>query len=437
MSFPSVLGSLALLLGVIISGAPSPEGGNAPGAPAASGEAAPSPSGEAAPTPAPAGEQLPRLPPPPPAPPPPPPPPAPPEPGRGPRGEVAPGAPVPALPPSPRPTGEPPAPKEETWLDVGHGFIEHRIFAPVLRVDRFFSDERDLEAERSRSFVRWRNELRLTENSSTPSYAASFSANLRLPGLNKQLRRLRIEILGQTREAISALLPGESPAAIDGTLGQETRRTADAGVRFQLWETLRSHGDLGGGVIAQLPPGAYGRVRVRFVEPLGRRVLARQAVTGFWRTDTRFGTTVSAELERPLARTFLARLAGTSTLSEVSRGAEWIGDLSLLATFRERIGAQLGFAANGATASPVTVDRYRFYTRLRRDFYRRWIFVEIEPEYAWPWTPDRGREALWAVALRLEFQFQGTEAPPPAPPPEPPEPADPPPLDALPEPRPG
>ncbi len=311
---------------------------------------------------------------------------------------------------------------------MGHAFLEHRIFAPVLRVDRFFSDERDLEAERSQSFVRWRNELRLTEGSSTPSYAATFSANLRLPALNKQLRRLRIEIAGQTREAISALLPGQTPASVDGTSGETTLRKADAGFRFQLWETLRSHGDLGTGIIADLPPGVYGRVRVRFVEALGRRVLARQAVTGFWRTDTRFGTTVSAELERPLARTFLGRLSGSSTLSEVSHGAEWIGDLSFLATFRERIGAQLGVAANGATASPVTVDRYRVYTRVRRDFYRRWIFVELEPEYAWPWTHDHGREALWAVAVRLEFQFQGTE-PPPAEPPQPPEPADPPPLD--------
>jgi hypothetical protein len=137
-------------------------------------------------------------------------------------------------------------------------------------------------------------------------------------------------------------------------------------------------------------------------------------------------------VERPLARSFLARLAGTTTITEVSRGFEWGGDLSLIATFRARLGAQIGAAINGATDGAVPVDRYRIYTRVRRDFYRRWLFLELEPEYAWPWTPERGRESLWSIALRLEVQFQGNEPPPPEPPPEPPEPADPPPLGALP-----
>jgi hypothetical protein len=337
------------------------------------------------------------------------------------------------LPPPPPRRKAPNGEKEESWIDVGHAFIEHRIFAPVLRVDRFFSDERDLDAERSRSFLRWRNELRFTENSSSPSFATAFSASLRLPGLNKQLRRVRIEVVGQTREAITATpLPGENPAAGEGPGPEENLRTADAGLRFRIWETLRTHADLGGGVIARLPPGMYGRLRIRFVEPLGRHFLARQAVRSFWRTDTGFGATGSAEVERPLARSFLARLAGATTITEVSRGFEWAGDLSLIATFRARLGAQIGAAINGATDGAVPVDRYRIYTRVRRDFYRRWLFLELEPEYAWPWTPERRRESLWSIALRLEVQFQGNEPPPPEPPPEPPEPADPPPLGALP-----
>jgi hypothetical protein len=63
--------------------------------------------------------------------------------------------------------------------------------------------------------------------------------------------------------------------------------------------------------------------------------------------------------------------------------------------------------------------------------YRRWLFLEIEPEVAWPWSPERGRYSAWGLALRIEVQFHGKEAPrpappPPPPPPPPPEPADPP-----------
>jgi hypothetical protein len=332
----------------------------------------------------------------------------------------------PAPPPPPPPPQAGPRREDEGWIDAGHAFVEQRIFAPVLRVDRFFSDERDLEAERARSFLRWRNELRFTEGTSTPAYTTSISANLRLPGLNKQLRRLRIEIAGQTREAVTALFPGEAGTPEAGP-PEQTFGTADAGLRFRLWETLTTYGDLGGGIMLRLPPGAYGRVRFRFVEPLGRRFLARQALTPFWRTDVGWGTTTSAGVERPLARETLARLSGSTTISEESRAFDWIGDLSLLATFQARLGIQLGAAMTGTTGEPVVVGRYRVYTRLRRDFYRRWLFLELEPEYAWPWTPELGRHRRWGVAFRLEVQFQGNEAPPPRPPPPPdPEPADPP-----------
>jgi hypothetical protein len=336
-------------------------------------------------------------------------------------------APLPPLPPPPpRPGATAEEAREEAWFDVGHAFIEHRLFAPVLRIDRFFSDERDLEPDRARSFLRWRNQIRFTQGTGTPGYTTTLSANLRLPGLNKQLRRFRIEIAGQTRDAVSALFPGETPAPGDVPAPEENLGTADAGLRFRIWETLRTNADLGGGVLVRLPPGVYGRLRLRFAEPLANRLLAREALTLFWRTDTGYGTTGSAEIERPLARTALWRLSGSGTITEVSRGLEWLFDLSLLATFRGRIGTQLGTAVSGATDAPTELDNYRVYTRVRRDFYRRWLFLEVEPEYAWPWTIHRGRRGVWAIAFRLEVQFHGTEAPPPQPPPAPDrEPADP------------
>ncbi len=316
------------------------------------------------------------------------------------------------------PAGAPPPAEGGTWLDVGHGFIEHRLFAPALRVDRFFSDERDLEAERARSFIQWRQELRFTQFAQSPKYTTTVTANLKFPGLNKQLRRLQVEVTGQTKDAFAAIFSPDRALTGDGTT-EGNFGTADAGVGFRLFETLAStvatHGDLGAGVILQLPPGVYGRARLRFVESLGARVLARQAVTGFWRTDTLFGSTGSAELERPLAvplaYSSLVRLSGSTTITEKSRGYEWSGDLSLIATVRLQIGAQLGFGISGATKAPVDVDAYRVYLRLRRDVYRKWIFTELAPEYDWPWVPVIGRRGIWSVALRLEVQFQGNEAP--------------------------
>jgi hypothetical protein len=356
----------------------------------------------------------------------------------------------------------------DTWLDVSHAFLERRIFSPVFRFDRFFSDERELEEERERSFLRWRSEVRFTGESSQPSFTTGVRATLRLPGLNKRLRRLRVVLAGETRDAVSTLFPrggGEEGPAAEPTTGDEDLSRGDAGLRFYLWDSLVSHADLGGGVLVRLPPGVYGRLRLRWAVPVAHLFLARSAVTGFWRSDVRFGTSAAAEIERPLARRAALRLGGTATLSEESAGVEWGAELALLAAFGQRVGGQFGAAVNGRSRPlplettavvPPDVDRYRLYARLRRDVYRRWLFVELEPEVAWPWDDliarqlalgpatsglggiatlvdgARGRHPVWGIALRVEVQFHGNEAPPPEPPPPAPEPRDPPPADAPP-----
>lgn len=356
---------------------------------------------------------------------------------------------TPSAPPPPSvdpPAGAPPAPAapapDDSWVDAGHSFVEQRIFAPVLRLDRFFSDERDIEHERAKSFLRWRSEVRFEEARGTrPAFTTGVRANLRLPGLNRQLRRLRLVIEGQTRDAISALMPGEEGEPPP----EEEVGTGDAGLRFALWDTVVSHADLGGGILFRLPPGVFGRLRFRWAVPLGRRVLGRVAVSGFYRSDTEFGSSLSLEVERPISPMLVGRVGGSGTLTELSPGVEWGTEVALLAALGPRAGAHVGAAMSGATrgeigiVDPATglthlrptpgIGRYRLFARLRRDVYRRWLFLEIEPDVSWPWAPEVGREPTTSVVLRLEVQFHGNEAPPPAPePPRPrgPEPQDPP-----------
>lgn len=309
--------------------------------------------------------------------------------------------------------GEPeePAPASDTWIDVGHAFVEHRLFAPVLRLDRFFSDERELEAVRARSFVRFRNNLRVPDDGD-PFYTLDVSANLRFPGLNRRLERLRLVIAGQTEEAVNALLPEGSGASLRA---REIGR-ADAGLRYGAWEGLHSSVDLGAGVLLRLPPGAFGRVRYRASVPVRRLVLLRSSTSVFWRTDTRFGASLDLGLERPLGPASLVRLGGSSALTERSRGVEWSSELALLRALTRRSAISLSGGLEGAQRAPVSVDRYRILARYRRNLLRQWIYVELEPEIAWPWSADRGRHRELALTFRLEVQFHGNEAPVPAPP---------------------
>jgi hypothetical protein len=354
-------------------------------------------------------------------------------------------------PPSESPPSEAPAPPPseppatgDSWLDASHAFIEQKVFAPILRLDRFFSDERETEAEREQSFLRWRNEVRFTGGSMRPSFSTGLRATLRLPGLNERLKRLRLVVAGETRDTIDKLFPRQPTPGTptDQTQAEEDAvGGGDAGLRYFLLDTLAYHADLGGGVLVQLPPGVYGRLRFRWALPVGKLFLSRFALVGFWRSDVKFGATASAELDRPVYRSLLLRLSGSGTRSERSNGIEWGSELAAIVPLPPKSAAQLAVATGGATEAwvvapdPATglprayrspqIDRTRVYTRLRTDLYRSWLFVEIEPEVAWPWTPERGRYTAWGLALRLEVQFQGKEAPPKPPPPPPPEPKDP------------
>ena len=50
---------------------------------------------------------------------------------------------------------------------------------------------------------------------------------------------------------------------------------------------------------------------------------------------------------------------------------------------------------------------YRLFTRVRRDVWRRWLFLELEPEVSWPTAPPLGRHKEHAVTLRVEVAFDG------------------------------
>ncbi len=361
--------------------------------------------------------------------------------GTAPAPPPAPGT-APAQPAPAAAANEPPA-SGDTWIDASHAFIEQRVFAPILRLDRFFSDERDTEPEREKSFLRWRSEMRLAEDSRRPSFTTGVHATLRLPGLDERLRRIRLVLAGETRDAIDALFPRElAPGQTEPPVDQDTIGAGDAGIRYFLFDTLAYHADLGGGFLLKLPPGVYGRLRFRWAFPVGKLLLSRLALIGYWRSDVKFGTTATAELNRSVSRWLLLRVSGNGNLSQHSSGVEWWSEVAGVVPLPPRSAAQIGVAWNGATEASTagqdratgawrefrvpTLARTRAYARLRTDVYRRWLFVEIEPEVAWPWTPERGRYSAWGISLRAEVQFQGKEAPPKPLPPPPPEPKDPP-----------
>lgn len=303
---------------------------------------------------------------------------------------------------APLPAGAGPTPftllEEDTWLDAGHALLGERVLGTIFALDRFFSDERDLEPERNRSFLRWRNDLRLAQYAGPPRYRTGLRADLRFPGVSRWLDRLKLVFTGETSDPLSTVFPDARPA--------DRARGADAELRYALLDTLRTHLDVGAGALFSWPPGGFGRLRFRAARPIGELGLVRFAEIGFWRSDVGFGETTELALERALLAGAALRLGGGATLSDRSHGLEWGSELSVIRQFG-RAAIVVGSGAWGATRPISEIDGWRVYTRFRQDFFRRWLFFELEPEVAWPLDRDVGsRPRTFAATFRMEVQFQ-------------------------------
>jgi hypothetical protein len=335
--------------------------------------------------------------------------------------------PVPAT-PAPRPddvfSGRPaddggrPPPEEHSWFDAGHAFVGRIFFAPTVRLDRFFSDETDLDPERAQSFARLRTGLRLRQDGK-PQASVDLVADIKLPGVNHWLGRSRLVFTGESDSENDALNPSGSTTPF--TSRERNRPSLE--FRFGAYHGIRSSVDLGAGVMFRLPPGAFSRVRYRLAVPIDDVMLARFSTQVFWRTDMHLGTRASSALDWPFGSSTMLRLGAASQVAQRrTRGIEYGTELVLAHAFSPTFAVALGTDAQGSVKDPVLFQKYRIFTRFRHDVLRRWLFLEAEPELGWPWTPLRGRYRAYAVILRLEVQFEGDRAveaqarpPPPAP----------------------
>jgi hypothetical protein len=334
------------------------------------------------------------------------------EPPAGPAGEPPTAAPQPGQAPSAGP-GEP------GLLDTSHAAVEERLRGLVDWLDRFFGDPRYLEFGPQRSTVRWRSEVRLTDEPRAYPRTTAL-VDLRLPAATAWLSRAHIVVSGD-READGA--PGDEGPVAELAAGQGRLE-----LRFDLLRRPGTLFYLGGGVRFTWPPDPFVRLRLRQDLPLTAWLLGRFTPSAFWELQSGFGSSVQLDLDQAISRTALVRASGGMLLSEKSRGLEWGTSLELRGQIAGRLAGALGGSMRGAERSPVAVEQYRAFGRLRSDVLRRWLFMEIEPEVVWPATPGRGYGTILGVILRLEVLFVSESGAP--------EPAAPAPTAAPPEARP-
>jgi hypothetical protein len=299
-------------------------------------------------------------------------------------------------------TGAVPSAADNNWVDRTHSRIERDMFDTVVWFDRFFGDERMLVTEKPKSFLRWMNDLRWDEEEGF-TFRTTARASLRLPRLKK---RWRIVISGETRGDPNAVTPEDpgNPGLVTGS----RVRTGSTELIYELLRTPRSTLDAGTGVRVKIPLNAFVRTRFQHVRPLSLNTLGRFTATAFWDAQDGFGESNQLDLEYRLAPPTLLRWSNSLEITQESNGWTWGTDLSLLHKLSPKSAITFAAGASGPTRPAWIAQDYRILARYRRNVWRKWFFLEGEPDIHWPRKEDGSRKPVWGATLRAEILFTGT-----------------------------
>jgi hypothetical protein len=286
--------------------------------------------------------------------------------------------------------------RPESWLDRAHSYMNQRLCEPAAWFDGFFGDPRSFEETPVGNFIRLRNTVRWDESEDFDN-RLRVQASLALPRVSDRVRLL------VTRDED---ITGNELDSVSGAVGDEERTRI--GLRFLASEGVRQRFDVDGTV--RLSSGTLNprvRGRYRYAQALSDNSLARLTQSLFWEVDDGFGTTSRLDYEFLPNRDTLVRWTGQGTVAEGTDGFEWRSSFVAFRQLSSRDALRAEAGVFGDSKPSLEVEEYFVALRYRRQFLRRWLFVEFQPEHAWPIDPNTGnRRSDWRFSVTVEVQFE-------------------------------
>jgi len=184
-------------------------------------------------------------------------------------------------------------------------------------------------------------------------------------------------------------------------------RTGSTELIYDILRTTRSSLDAGAGVRVKIPPDAFVRTRFQHARPVGFRTLGRFTATAYWNARDGLGESNQFDLERWLAPPTLLRWSNFITIEEKNDGWIWGTELSLLHKISPKSAITFAGGVLGSIKPAWSAENYRVLVRYRRNVYRKWLFLEGEPDIHWPRKEGEDRKPVWGATLRVEILFTG------------------------------
>ncbi|TGD73084.1 hypothetical protein E4634_12450 [Mangrovimicrobium sediminis] len=276
-------------------------------------------------------------------------------------------------------------PNAPNWVDTSHEVVANRAQALTLWLDGFFGDP-DYDLERAQSFLR----LELIndwDEQDGGDQKARVRGKVQLPKISKRLELVFSESDG------------------DQLTEEELEESEDFGLQYRISRTLRSRFDAtlawAGG---DLRPG----VRFRHEAPLSDQTTYRYIQRLEYEKDENFFTTANVDLNHLLDEHNILRWSNRIVYGEKTDGVEWRTRLSLRQVWDQQAKRPIAMAyygsINGETDPSFLVNNYRLGVVWRRQVYRDFLFLNLEP--AWNYrrrNEDESRESAWSFLVRVEI----------------------------------
>ncbi len=283
---------------------------------------------------------------------------------------------------------EPPA--QRNWVDDSHAYATEQADALTQWMDDYFG-EPNYELEAAESFLR----LDFTtdwDQDDGNNNQVRLRGKLQLPRISRRLNLVFSDESGD-----------------EFVTDPDARKLDDnVGLVYEVAEDKRSRFDLTMGLTwNRVRPGA----RYRFQDTLGELYSYNLTQRVQWENGEGFYATSQAKLNRAVGKNALLRWNNQLVYGEETRGAEWLSRLSLFERRREggkkyKLGVNYFAAVNGFT-DPRYIKNYRVGVLFRRQIYRKFLFLELEPAYNYrKENEDNKRHFAWSIGLTLQVALE-------------------------------
>ncbi|MDA0321659.1 MAG: hypothetical protein O2923_02940 [Verrucomicrobia bacterium] len=285
--------------------------------------------------------------------------------------------------------------KARQVMDTTHAHVSSRVQRTANKIDSFFGNERiDDEAQGGR--VRVRSSLEYGERGDLNS-KIKVRAKLALPNLEE-----RFNLVFGTEDDDGIVNPILNSDDIAGLVDEVDDADYSSALRYIIAATEKWNTSLDGGFKFRTDVDPFGRARTRRTFELdGWSMRATERIT--WIEDDGWKSESSIAAERNLTDSLFFRAGSQATWREHKDGAELEQGLGVTYQIDDHRAVTLQGGVRSVTRPANTVEEYGASLRYRKQFYKEWLYYEIEPRASFP--DERDFRFTPTIAFIVEMIF--------------------------------